>query len=128
MALEPGVDLVEGIELLDRKVSAQGKHGVERNRRVPLAEDQAISIGRIWLRRIDSELVEVERDEDIRDGERPADVAGTRLVDRLKDQATRASRECLEFRDGFRVAADAARNRHSVTSSLMVPGVPTANR
>ena len=44
VALQPRVRRVEGVELLDREVAAHGEHGVERDRGVPLAEDEAVPL------------------------------------------------------------------------------------
>ena len=62
------------------KVAAQGQDGVERDRGVPLAEDEAVPLRPVRPRRDRSAAPKVERDQEVGGRERTAEVPGSRLV------------------------------------------------
>jgi catechol 2,3-dioxygenase-like lactoylglutathione lyase family enzyme len=52
--LEARVDRVEGVELVDREVAAQGQHGVQGDAGMALGEDEAVALGPVRALRIDA--------------------------------------------------------------------------
>jgi hypothetical protein len=97
MTLEAGVDSVKCRKLLDGKVPPQCENRVERDRGVPLAQDQAIATGIVWVLRINSESIKVEVDQDIGNREWAPDVSCTRMMYRLENEFARLHRERREI-------------------------------
>src|SRR5262249_54817695 len=87
MALEPRVDLVEGVELGDREVAAQYQDRVQADGGMALREDEPIPVRPVRPRGVDPEDAEIEGRKDVRSGQRPTEVTGLRAVDRPDDQA-----------------------------------------
>lgn len=86
MPLKSGIDLVEGLELFDRKEPTQGKHGIESDGRMTLAENEAISIGFVRFEWIDSQAVEIEIDQNIGDREGTADMPSAGMEYRTENE------------------------------------------
>jgi hypothetical protein len=91
--LQPRVRRVEGVELGNREEATHREHGVERDRGVSLAEDEAIPLRPVGVAGIDVHLIEVERDENVGRRERSTEMSGSRVVDGLYDQFA-----CLDTR------------------------------
>ena len=105
VALQAGVGGVERLQLVDREVAAHGENGVEGDRGVPLAEDEAIPLRPIGLAGVDAHLIEVEGHQEIGGGQRPAEVPGSRVVDGLHDQLARLDAQAAQLGEG-RAGAD----------------------
>ena len=81
VTLQPGVRAIEGQQLLDREVPAQGHRRVQPDGRVALGQDEAVAVRPAGLVRADPELREVERGEHVGGGQRSAKVPRLGVVD-----------------------------------------------
>src|SRR4051812_45489187 len=98
--LQSGMRRIKRVELRDREVASHREHGIERDRGVPLAENEAVPLRPIGVTGIDVHLIEVERDEGVRRRERAAEVPGPRVVDSLYDQLARLDARTPEIVEG----------------------------
>ena len=91
---EPRAVRAVGRQLLVREPVAQVERGIDRQARVPLREDEPVAVGVTRDRR--SRTSAYSGGDDVRDGERRADVADTRAHGLLEDDAPNALGERVE--------------------------------
>ena len=109
---------VEGRQLLDREVAAEGHRGVQADRRVALRQDEPVAVGPGRLVGPDPQDVEVEGRQHVRRGQRTAEVAGPGVVDGLDDLDPDPPGDLLEAGD---LAGVGDRGAGAASGSLMTP-------
>ena len=80
VALQAGVDRVEGVELLAGEVSTRGHRRVEGYGGMTLREDEAVAVFPARLIGPDIHYAEVESHKDVGAGEGPSDMAALRVI------------------------------------------------
>src|SRR5688572_3133745 len=100
MALEPGVSVVKGGQLIHGKIAAEGEHRIEADGAVPFGQDEAIPIGIVRLVWIDAQVLEVERDQHVHGGQGSANVPGPAGSDSVKDPPSGLLDDAAQLRVG----------------------------
>ena len=102
MAVERGQRRGEGVQLVPGEEAAVRQGGVQRSRRVTLAEDQPVTLGEQRMHRIDVKYGCVQGHQDVGDREVAAEVTEPGPVDHLQVVAADAAGHLAQNRRGLR--------------------------
>jgi hypothetical protein len=67
VTLQATIEFPKRRQLFHREVTTMGQAGVQHSAGMTLGEDQSVTIGPVGIGRIDPQVVEVERDQNLRD-------------------------------------------------------------
>src|SRR5207245_5311058 len=97
---QPRVDRIERLQLIDREIATQSERDVQADRRMSLAEDEAIALRPSRIPGIDAQEAEVQSREHIGGGQRTTEMSRARVMHGRDDQLPDLARLLSQVGDG----------------------------
>src|SRR5438552_3702822 len=99
MSLQPRVDCIERLQFVGRKVATQRQRDVQPDRRVPLAQNEAIAFRPYRIGGVEAEEAEVQSREHIGGGQRTTEMSRARMMHRRENEPPNLARLLAELSD-----------------------------